>query len=83
MGEVVYLKDYRDLTILKGETIERPSTRKAYLAICKRFLSHREYTNILCAIIDENHYNSLLEIYEETEAKLIQDIVTNYYNFEM
>lgn len=70
----VVLNDKDDKTkVIKGVEVKEPKTRIEYLDICKNFLDPFDYQDILCGIMDEEHYDTL-------EQKF-RNIVDSYYQF--
>ena len=63
----------RAIHTLKGVEVPEPKTGIEYLDICKNFLDPFDYQDILCGIMDREHYDTL-------EPKL-RKIVDSYYEF--
>lgn len=64
-----------DFSNIKGIPVENPKCRKDYLEICKQFLAPEDYQDILCGIMDREHYDAL-------EAPL-RKLIDCYFTFEM
>jgi len=66
------LKNYNGPNI-KGTPVEEPETRQDYLYLCKEFLDPEDYQDILCGIMDREHYDAL-------EPQL-QQVINSYFSF--
>ena len=60
---------------IKGKPVKEPRNGKEYLDICKEFIDPEDYKDILCGIMDREHYDGL-----EPE---LQKIIDCYYGFEL
>jgi|694.fasta_scaffold25162_5 hypothetical protein len=60
-------------TRLRGVNVKEPETREEYLEICKSFLDPHDYQDILCGILDKEHYDCLEAQYKR--------VVDSYYEF--
>ena len=58
---------------VNGVPVEEPKTRLAYLNLCKKFLEPEDYQDILCGIMDVEHYDAL-------EWQL-QNVINSYFSF--
>ena len=71
--------DTSDFTVIgptiKGKSVKEPRNGKEYLDICKEFIDPEDYKDILCGIMDREHYDGL-----EPE---LQKIIDCYYGFEL
>lgn len=67
------LKKYSGPNIA-GIPVEEPSTRQEYLELCKQFLEVEDYQDILCGIMDKEHYYAL-------EPQL-RRVIDSYFSFE-
>jgi hypothetical protein len=67
------LKRYNTPNI-KGIPVEEPKTRFDYLEICKDFLDPEDYQDILCGIMDKEHYDAL--------EQPLRNVIDSYYSFE-
>ena len=71
--------DTSDFTVIgptiKGKPVKEPRNGKEYLDICKEFIDPEDYKDILCGIMDREHYDGL-----EPE---LQKIIDCYYGFEL
>lgn len=56
-----------------GVPVEEPKTRQQYQNILKQFLEPEDYQDILCGILDKEHYDGL--------ERPLQKIVDAYYSF--
>ena len=63
-----------DVPNVLGIPVEEPKTRKQYQDILKQFLEPEDYMDILCGIMDKEHYDGL-------ELPL-QKIIDAYYSFK-
>ena len=59
---------------IKGIPVEEPKTRFDYLEICKDFLDPEDYQDILCGIMDKEHYDAL--------EKPLRNVIDSYYSFK-
>jgi hypothetical protein len=62
-------------SVLNGEIVRTPLSRKDYLFLCKRFLTIEDYEEVLLSVMDEAYY-------EDAEPQ-IQAIVDSYYSFSV
>jgi hypothetical protein len=67
------LKRYNTPNI-KGIPVEEPKTRFDYLEICKDFLDPDDYQDILCGIMDKEHYDAL--------EKPLRNVIDSYFSFK-
>lgn len=67
------LKTYSGPNI-NGIPVEEPKTRFDYLEICKQFLDPEDYQDILCGIMDKEHYDAL-------EPQLC-NVIDSYFSFK-
>lgn len=58
---------------VRGIPVEEPETRQDYLDICKQFLDPADYQDVLCGIMDKEHYDAL-------EFQL-QHVIDSYFSF--
>lgn len=58
---------------IKGVPVQAPTNGIEYLEICKQFLDPMDYQDILCGIMDKEHYDAL-----EPE---LRNVVDSYYDF--
>ena len=72
-GVVDELKNYSGPNI-SGVPVEEPVTRQDYLELCKIFLEPEDYQDILCGIMDKEHYDGL-------ELQL-QKVIDCYFSFK-
>lgn len=56
-----------------GIPVDPPENRAKFLKLCKEFLEPEDYQDILCGILDKEHYDAL-------ELPL-QKIINSYYSF--
>lgn len=68
------IKFTRGWGTIKGVRVPIPTNGKDYLETCKAFLEPEDYQDILCGIMDREHYDAL-EIY-------LQVIIDHYYELE-
>lgn len=66
------LKNY-NVPNIKGIPVEEPETRQDYLDICKVFLDPEDYQDILCGIMDKEHYDGL--------EHQLQQVIKSYFSF--
>jgi hypothetical protein len=66
------MKQY-DVPNVMGVPVEEPKTRQQYQNILKQFLEPEDYQDILCGILDKEHYDSL--------ERPLQKIIDAYYSF--
>lgn len=59
---------------VNGVPVKEPKTGKQYLEIVKQFIEPEDYMDILCGIMDKEHYDGL-------ELPL-QKIIDAYYSFK-
>jgi hypothetical protein len=67
------LKNYNGPNI-RGVPVEEPKTRSDFLELCKQFLDPEDYQDILCGIMDREHYDAL-----ETE---LCNVIDSYFSFK-
>lgn len=67
------LKNYSGPNI-NGIPVEEPKTRADYLELCKQFLDPEDYQDILCGIMDKEHYDAL-------EWQLCS-VIDSYFSFK-
>lgn len=63
----------KEMVEFLGMMIEKPKTRRDYLALCKMHLEVFCYEEVMCSILDQ-------EYYERAEPQ-IRKIVDAYYSF--
>jgi hypothetical protein len=63
-----------DVPNVLGIPVEEPKTRKQYQDILKQFLEPDDYQDILCGIMDKEHYDGL--------ERPLQKIVDAYFSFK-
>ena len=66
------LKNYHGPTVA-GVPVDEPKTRYDYLELCKTFLEPEDYEDVLCSIMDREHYNAM--------EKPIRNVVDSYFSF--
>lgn len=59
---------------IKGVPVEEPKTKFDYLEICKQFLDPDDYQDILCGIMDKEHYDAL--------EKPLRNVIGSYFSFK-
>ncbi len=62
-----------DVPNVNGIPVEEPKTAKQYLEVVKQFVEPEDYMDILCGIMDREHYDAL--------ERPLQRIVEAYYSF--
>lgn len=67
------LKNYSGPNIA-GVPVEEPKTRQDFLDLCKQFLEVEDYQDILCGIMDKEHYDAL-------EPQLCK-VIDSYFSFK-
>jgi hypothetical protein len=63
-----------DVPNVLGIPVEEPKTRKQYQDILKQFLEPDDYQDILCGIMDKEHYDAL--------ERPLQKIIDAYFSFK-
>lgn len=63
-----------DVPNIAGVPVNLPKTGKEFLELCKQFLEPEDYMDILCGVLDKEHYDAL-----ETH---LQKIINSYYSFQ-
>lgn len=63
-----------DVPNIKGVPVKQPKTGKQYLDIVKQFIEPDDYMDILCGIMDKDHYDGL--------ERPLQKIIDAYYSFK-
>lgn len=66
------LKNYSGPNIA-GVPVKEPETRQEYLYLCKQFLEIEDYQDILCGIMDKEHYDAL--------ENQLQKVIDSYFSF--
>ena len=66
------LKNYHGPTVA-GVPVDEPKTRYDYLELCKQFLEPEDYEDVLCSIMDREHYNAM--------ERPIRNVVDSYFSF--
>lgn len=66
------LKNY-NVPNINGTPVEEPESRQDYLDLCKEFLDPEDYQDMLCGIMDKEHYDAL-------EPQL-QKVIKSYFSF--
>ena len=69
-GEI-YTKTSKEPIVKK---VEEPKTKFDYLEICKQFLDPEDYQDILCGIMDKEHYDAL--------EKPLRNVIDSYFSFK-
>lgn len=67
------LKNYSGPNI-HGVPVQEPKTRADYLELCKQFLEPEDYKDILCGIMDKEHYDGLED--------QLQHVIESYFSFK-
>lgn len=62
-----------DVPNIAGVPVEEPKTRKDFLDLCKLFLEPEDYMDILCGIMDKEHYDAL--------DNQLQKVIDSYFSF--
>ena len=63
-----------DVPNVNGIPVEEPKTRKQYQEVLKQFLEPEDYMDILCGILDKEHYDGL--------ERPLQKIIDAYFSFK-
>ena len=63
-----------DVPNVLGIPVEEPQSRKQYQDILKQFLEPEDYQDILCGIMDREHYDAL--------ERPLQKIIDAYFSFK-
>ena len=58
---------------IKGVDVKEPTCREEYLYVCKTLLEPYDYQDVLCGILDREHYDDLEHQYKK--------VVDSYYDF--
>jgi hypothetical protein len=66
------LKNYNGPTVA-GVPVDEPETRGQYLDLCKQFLEPEDYQDVLCSILDKEHYDAMEDP--------IRNVVDSYFSF--
>jgi hypothetical protein len=67
------LKNYNGPNIA-GVPVNEPETKEEYLELCKQFLEPEDYQDVLCSILDSEHYDAMEDP--------IRNVVDSYFSFE-
>lgn len=67
------LKRY-DVPNVAGIPVEEPKTGKDFLELCKQFLEPDDYQDVLCGIMDREHYDAL--------ERQLQKVIDSYFSFK-
>jgi hypothetical protein len=59
---------------IKGVPVEEPVTRFDYLELCKQFLDPEDYQDVLCGIMDKEHYDAL--------ENPLRGVIDSYFSFK-
>lgn len=63
-----------DVPNIAGVPVEEPKTGEDFLELCKQFLEPDDYQDILCGIMDREHYDAL--------EHQLQKIIDSYFSFK-
>lgn len=63
-----------DVPNINGVPVDQPKTRKQYLNVVKQFIDPEDYMDILCGIMDKEHYDGL--------ERPMRKIIDAYYSFK-
>jgi len=63
-----------DVPNIKGVPVKQPKTGKEYLEVVKQFIEPEDYIDILCGIMDKEHYDAL--------EHQLQKIIDSYFSFK-
>lgn len=63
-----------DVPNIAGIPVAEPKTGAEFLNICKDFLEPEDYQDILCGIMDEEHYDGL--------EPALQKVIDSYFSFD-
>jgi hypothetical protein len=66
------LKNYNGPNVA-GVPVDEPKTRYDYLELCKQFLEPEDYEDVLCSIMDREHYLAM--------ERPIRNVVDSYFSF--
>lgn len=58
---------------IKGVQVAKPRSGEEYLVLCKQFLDVEDYKDVLCGILDAEHYDGI--------KTYLQQVVNAYYRF--
>ena len=74
MGNVVSIKDRREIELFNGRLVKQPTTGVEYLFLCKEHLTTEDYEEVLLSIMDEDYFNKADD--------QIKAIVNVYFDFD-
>lgn len=63
-----------DVPNIAGVPVNEPKSGKEFLEICKQFLEPEDYQDVLCGIMDREHYDAL--------ESALQKVIDSYFSFE-
>lgn len=63
-----------DVPNIAGIPVDEPKTGKDFLELCKQFLEPDDYQDILCGIMDREHYDAL--------EHQLQKVIDAYFSFK-
>ena len=63
-----------DVPNINGVPVNEPKTGKEYLEVVKQFIEPEDYMDILCGIMDREHYDAL--------ERPLQKIIDAYFSFK-
>jgi hypothetical protein len=64
-----------DVPNIAGVPVKEPKSGKDFLEICKQFLEPEDYQDVLCGIMDREHYDAL--------EYALQKVIDSYFTLEM
>lgn len=67
-------EDLKNYPNVAGVPVQEPKNRQDYLDLCKFFLDPEDYKDILCSIMDKEHYDAM-------EDKICK-VVDAYFSFK-
>jgi hypothetical protein len=73
MGNIIKFTPNKDVVVIAGQTVKRPTTREEYRLLCKRLLTDDDYCDVLISIMDR-------EKYDRCES-VIKGVVDSYFSF--
>jgi hypothetical protein len=66
--------DTRQFGTIRGQMVRKPQTAQQFLDLCKDQLEVDDYMDVLCSIMDEEHYDAMEDC--------IQNLVHVYRTFK-
>ena len=64
-----------EVAYVRGMRVKKPKTREECLELCKQYLKPEDYQDVLCGIMDKEHYDALEIAYRK--------IIDAYFMFKI